>query len=210
MNASRRKKGGEGGNGVPTTAARSPASAPDPVRGVSFPTETLGRFLPLYYPGPNGLTLAVILSDWIFAWSTHWCQGRTTPHVVEPPEACEGCRHGQRPRWTGYVHALSHPTGTHVLYQISGEAYLSCPQLAQQDGSLRGVLLELRRTGQGRQGRQVARLLSYAAPPDLPPPVDLRARLDRLWGMTDGWVESQCGPYPRGLNRPGTHKEGEK
>jgi hypothetical protein len=201
-----KKAGGDPARGE-ATAGPSPAPGPDPVRGMAPPAQLLGRFLPLYYPGVGGMTQAVILSDHLFAWGTHHYQGRTYPHCVEPPGACEGCRCGQRLRWTAWAHALAHPSARHVLYQITGEAYLSCPELARLDGALRGQLLELRRKGEGRQGRVYARLLPYTIPADLPPAVDVRPRLDRLWDRVDGWLEAQCGPYPRGLNPPGEGKE---
>jgi hypothetical protein len=182
-----------------------PAEPPPPPNGepprhppeAGMPATGRAHYLSVIYPPVAGRVDAVILSDWALGWPLHWFRGRTFPHWASRDQ-CEGCRMGQLPRWTAWVHGLVIPTQRPYIVMISSEGWLGCPDLIARQGQLRGVTISLRRRGPSRQSPVQCLVLGTRAPAGLPPATDVRISLSRYWGYHDTWLTDQIGPDPAG------------
>lgn len=136
------------------------------------------------YPGPGGQEDYVALGQLVYGLESHFVYGQSFPCLADDGE-CEGCDHGQIPRWYGYLPALWIPSRRKVLVCISEGAYRECKPFQELDGKLRGTHFRLQRMKGGKSAPVRLTVLGKVQPGSLPATFDVIATLTVLWRLNE-------------------------
>jgi len=142
-----------------------------------------GASYPLIRCKPDDRRRWVILSREIVGLDTHYWKGRTVPHVKQDCPACAD----KRPfRWYGFLACLS-PGWTKVVHEITPSVCEALEIYAKDHGTIRGSVIEMRRTRGKVNGRIIATLKPIEGVPveQLPEPHDVIPLLFRLWEVQE-------------------------
>lgn len=148
---------------------------------------TLPNYSILRTPTTMRLTMHV-LSDKYEGVRLHYWRGRSLPCNTD---ACEACEHGQIPRWKGYILAKAIRTEKIVIFEFTERCWEAMNEAYRKWGSLRGAVIHAERLG--RKNNSPMQLTVDDARTDeslLPPPVDLRSMLTRIWEVRQKTFES--------------------
>jgi hypothetical protein len=108
--------------------------------------------------------------------------GRTTC-CVGRENNCRYCNPAFGRKWVGYAAYLDSVVGRIKLAQITKEAVVSCPSLADPRRNLRGAFLRLERLGELNNGRVQAEMIFSAEATRLPRAPDIVPTLVKMWGL---------------------------
>ncbi len=129
----------------------------------------------------KGNLYVICLSESVLGSPTHYFNGRTVPH--EELE-CEPCSLHISWRWHSYTVVQEQPTQQMFLLELTAQATEPLLQIYEQLGGLRGVMLELTRRGEKRNGRVIVHT-AHPKPRNfqlLDPPNQIDV-LFNLWGL---------------------------
>ena len=93
---------------------------------------------------PQTAIKAIILSEFPVGTQLHYHRGRTLPCN---PQDCPACKAGQKPRWKGYVYAMSESTRQIVIFEYTERAHETFERFIATYGNCRGAKMTARRTG---------------------------------------------------------------
>lgn len=144
---------------------------------------------------PNNPVKGFILSDQVHGVVTHWLNGRTKP-CLGVHNHCEGCHIGMEKRPKGYVAVVLDASGRVHLLEITEKAFDTNLRLCATEG-LRGLWFEAKRTGPNiNSGLTIELFDNKTCAVALPPDIDVRAVLCRIWfgreknrGTSKGGIE---------------------
>lgn len=127
----------------------------------------------------KGKCRTVILSDSPVGVMLHYWKGRSTPCNRSD---CEACKNGHRPRWKGYLYAMSERTRRIIIFEYPERPHPEVQAEEAKRKTLRGSILIAERTGT-RPNSPV--MISFEGTTPhlelLPTPTNLRETLERMW-----------------------------
>lgn len=121
----------------------------------------------------------MILSRRAYGCDTHWLGGLRKPCLVEH---CRGCAAGGSREWRFWLEVIDRATGERGLLEL-GSRQRVWLDLAVRAGSLRGVVVELRRKGGVPGGAIEVVTVEVVGADALPEAVDVEGCMRRLWGL---------------------------
>lgn len=150
--------------------------------GVALPASPEEFYFNVVSPkGPEGLVLT-LLADTFFGAINHWDGVPIT--CTGDPIKCYGCRKDLPRRWTGYIAAFRRSDRTRVIGQLTENAARQLLDIATENGTLRGVTVELRRrNGKKANAPVMVKKLGVAKPSDCMEEHAILPSLNRLWGL---------------------------
>jgi hypothetical protein len=162
-----------------------PASVASP-QWAPVPPMAEPRYIPVVWPKPK-----ITVRGYVLAERPEGCYGHFVPSgrsgrtigCVGRDNGCLYCGRYASLRWQGYVPILDGIQGRIVLAQVTKEAARLCPALNDPRRNLRGCTLILERLGTENNGRVQAEIIDCNPKPTLPRCPDVRAALQRLWGL---------------------------
>jgi hypothetical protein len=176
--------------------------SPDPFRPL---------MIPIYSAKVDRPVNLVIVTPSLVGAETHYFDSRTRPHVVRG--VCEGCDRHIDKRWKGYLGCWDRHKGRMALAEVTREAFEKCPGFKDYKDRLRGLVVQLVRNGSSKNARVTAKLMAWAGSAvELPPPVDVKAALQRIWFTHQGQQISEgeflAGAKPEDVRVPTLKPEG--
>lgn len=167
----------------------------NPIVGIAYDAplpDPSSRWIHIITPQVGVPTRLCILGRKAVPVLTHWLTdtksgkgGRTVPHTT-PDDTCPMCvATGQIPRWHAYLACWWAHSARYCLADLTLHAVQSCPDLSPKSGyDLRGMTICLRRIGTTNKSPVKAELEGLRVPDaKLPAEFDVRAALERLWGV---------------------------
>ena len=143
---------------------------------------------------PSATLRGVVLCDRAELVQVHWVNARSSPHL-SPSSACSGCQARTRWRLVAYLAVWIYGLRNWVIVEVPEEAtYEERDTLSGARGSIRGLIVNLRRTRPSHNGR-----VSLTWEPalnrteELPEAPDLRAALCQVWSANHGEKEGKDG-----------------
>lgn len=137
----------------------------------------------------KGTQTLLMVSDDCTGCYVHYWSGRTRPCWKND---CYPCACGQAPRWRGYIAVLTQSPSVGRLLEITPSVINDLDRWIQQEGTLRGSLITLKRRGNVPNGElvcEVAKPTGFAA--TLPPEPNVVQLLSRIWRLTHSPLRSE-------------------
>jgi hypothetical protein len=142
--------------------------------------------VPIYSPRGKRPVSFVLLNDHIHGFETHYLpaenpkDARTVPCLARIGD-CPWHDQVKNIRWKGFLGALLRATGKRYLLEVTQGAWDTCPDLQQQNGTLRGYTYEVSRKSEAATSQVVYRnqLVIHQGLPI--GKVDVLSILSRLW-----------------------------
>lgn len=131
---------------------------------------------------PGAKFLGVITGHKVLGAYTHYWQ-RTTMPCIGRGNGCLPCEVGCGWRWNGYLDVVEPSGGRMFVATVTRGAYLSCPEAADENLSLRGRYVTLERVGSRPNSPLRMQLGKASGRHDIRDPLDLESFLLRLWGL---------------------------
>lgn len=141
-----------------------------------------GPRIPIIRVGPGETLNCHCVSPGIQGFWTHWLGDRSQPHYRDPAE-CPGCKIGAPKRWKGYLFCIIHEKRVNAFIEVTPATALQLGEQLDQGESLRGVMLQFKRTAKKNGRLAVTVLTNRIDSKKLPPDQDCEATLRNLWGI---------------------------
>jgi hypothetical protein len=156
-----------------------PRFNPNAVAWQDSPPLERGPWYPLLRPGPVSPIRGWILSESVTGVYTHYFDKRTVPCYGS--RDCPYCGPDVGRRWKGYLAIATCGIHKISIAELTIEAYRGNPSLHSGKSNLRGSYLTLIRNGKHKNAPVVAELSVKGGCPHLPPDIDVRMALVRVW-----------------------------
>jgi hypothetical protein len=144
-----------------------------------IPQRDVRNALPLVRTPPRGILRLMATGHELTGTYIHWYAGRSQPCRGDQ---CKACLEGTPARWMAYLPGRIADGPRHAIVEIPRLAAQIIQDWQQENGSLRGAILEFTRLSKRPNGRVS---VSVARPDterdDLPPPPDMPRCLATLW-----------------------------
>jgi hypothetical protein len=125
----------------------------------------------------------IVLNEELIGTNLHYWRGRSRPCTGND---CDACKHGQKPRWKGYVFIYGERSKRTVIFEFTERAFGPFDAYFTEHGTLRGAKLKASRLSKKENGpiHVVFDDANYDRP-NLPKPTDLRGVLERMWEINE-------------------------
>lgn len=151
------------------------------------PDETATNGWPLRRIPPQGLANVIILSHDLWGTGTHYWGGRTVPCH---DDRCDACDAHNESRWHGYLCAWAPKTHYKFLLELTKAGAAAVIDERKKRHTIRGLILAAERLGRKANGKLVLHLTpSDWADDGLPPAVDVRSVMLKIWGIREDQAE---------------------
>jgi hypothetical protein len=141
------------------------------------------RCVPIIKIEPHDDVRAVILSDRIEGYYTHWDGRRTRPCTLDKDEKGTCALHACPRRWKGFLACVLMRTGKIAFVELTTLAGQVVKREYGND-SLRGLMVQFRRERNAKKAPiQVDFIGRYEEAKPLPPAPSVEPTLLRLWGL---------------------------
>lgn len=172
------------------------------------PRDQITHALPIRRTPVHGPLVGIITSEDILGCDTHYWHSRTLP--CERPD-CPACNEGYPYRWHAYCSVWCPKPAAHIVLELTVQPTEPLLLYRRAQGSLRGCLIEVSRSGSRPNGRVLLR----CKPADLtrvqlPSAPNLRSVLAIIWNIAQpavtgitraNWAPADASPdAPRGRN----------
>lgn len=163
------------------------------------PNDPRGYALPIVRTPAGKKFQAIITSDDLIGCNTHFWGGKTVP--CEAPE-CDACKNGMPYRWHAYCSAVLHPSGLHVIYEVTALAAEALVTFRRTNSTLRGCAVDAYRWRGSANGRVIIRCERTSRSLDsLPNPPDLIHCLSIIWQLpADKMLPQDHSPFGQHLH----------
>lgn len=126
----------------------------------------------------------ICLSSSIEGVFLHW--GVDREHPCKGEGQCKDCEDGAARRWKGYIYGMLWPKFQRYIVTISEGAWWSIRDQFEGEPDLRGSMIKLSREGVHRNSPIRAEVSKYDGDRALPPSLDIKLVLMKMWGMLPG------------------------
>jgi hypothetical protein len=108
----------------------------------------------------EGQLTAVVLSDKMIGFNTHW-DGRKTVRCCKPKFACGGCAQKWPGRWVGLIHCCTTDLTDQFIVEVTPSAGNTVYSEWEKKGSIRGAVIFLHRQRAHKRAPLVVHFKGY-------------------------------------------------
>lgn len=168
-----------------------------PLKPRALPQRMIPK-LDIVRPGQGIAITACCLSLRMVSFDLHFLDRNTIPCAGKEfgCQVCQLGRTGSKPY--GFVIAQMVESKKVFVMEWTEHAMVTCPNLVQLDGDLRGRWITVRRGPKSKRDRVTGELGKDKTTARLPEAPDIYAVLGRIWGLDPEW----CQQFPQTLNPP--------
>lgn len=132
----------------------------------------------------------------------HWHKDHSEPHFQDD-EQCPGCKARQAKKWKGFLHVYCSESRQEVFLEVTRACAASLMQQLGGASSIRGAVVQIKRTGADNGRLYVTVLTPVKTPEILPAEKDPRPSILKLWGLDQADIEKWLNP----ITDPDSHHD---